>query len=113
MLKQYVDIIQKMGIAEFIAFTLLSSILLSLIIWVFDRTVKGGIGRIFVKIGQVVAVILVTPLSVSQLLIKSVINILNSALMLITGLFTFITLTLELVAQILYEFANFIVKKGE
>lgn len=113
MLKQYVDVIQKMGNFEFIAFVLLSSLFLSLAIWIFDKTSKGGFMRILIKIGQVLAVILVTPLSVAQLLIKSVVNILSSILMVITGVFTFVTLVLELVAQILYEFANFIVEKGE
>lgn len=71
---------------------------------------KGGLTRIITIVGQILATIVLTPITVLKVIMQVGIDIVTVVLTIITGILGVINLTLGLIKQILNEMAKVLIK---
>lgn len=71
---------------------------------------KGGLTRIITIVGQILAMIVLTPITVLKVIMQVGIDIVTIVLTIITGILGVINLTLGLIKQILNEMTKVLIK---
>lgn len=82
----------------------------SIILAFAEETNKGCKERVVNKIGQLLGALLLTPITIIQISLQILSDFVTMILALITGVMTFIVLTIKLVKQIVTEISRFLIK---
>lgn len=71
---------------------------------------KGGLTRVMTIVGQILATIVLTPITVLKVIMQVGIDIVTIVLTIVTGALGVINLTLGLIKQVLNEIAKLLIK---